>query len=242
MFEMSLVESSGRLKSKSSRYVWITGMFNAAIVGTMVLVPLLYPEALPRTSWTAMLTAPPPPAAAPPPPRPQAIARAVKGSAPLDVFTAPTRIPRTIDTARDEAPPQALGAGVVSMVGLGSNSAGPADAMGIGAPMAVVEVVRPKATAPAHVSSGVIAGNKLSGASPVYPAIAKAAHVSGAVVLHAVLSKTGTIRSLSVVSGPEMLRGSALSAVQGWMYRPYLLNGEATDVETTITVNFSFGG
>ena len=48
----------------------------------------------------------------------------------------------------------------------------------------------------------------------MYPAIAKAAHVSGAVVLHAVVSKTGTIQSLSVVSGPEMLRANAVLAVQ----------------------------
>ncbi|WP_348270840.1 energy transducer TonB [Terriglobus roseus] len=87
-----------------------------------------------------------------------------------------------------------------------------------------------------------MAGQIVTKTTPVYPPIAKAAHVSGAVVLHAVISKTGAIESLSVVSGLEMLRASAVAAVRAWRYRPYLLNGEPTEVETTITVNFSFGG
>ena len=124
-----------------------------------------------------------------------------------------------------------------------NGSDGPAGTIGLPAPPSVAVVVPPPhAAGPAHVSSGVIAGNKLAGSNPVYPAIAKAAHVSGTVVLHAVISRAGTIQSLGVVSGPEMLRASAISAVQDWRYKPYLLNGEPTDVDTTITVNFSFGG
>jgi protein TonB len=87
-----------------------------------------------------------------------------------------------------------------------------------------------------------VAGNKLSGSNPVYPPIAKAAHVSGAVVLHAIISKSGTIENLEVISGPEMLRNAATEAVRGWRYKPYILNGEPTEVETTVTVNFNFGG
>ena len=240
MFEASLVESSGALKSRSGRYLWITGSFNAAIVAVMILIPLLYPEALPRTAMMGMLSAPPPPPA-PPPPR-VAATRVADVVARLDPFTAPTRVPHAIDTRHDDAPPPSVGTGVVSMVDTASGSLGPAGALGFGAAPPVVNVSPPRAVAPLHISSGVIAGSKLSGSGPVYPPIAKAAHVSGAVVLHAVISKAGTIQSLSVVSGPEMLRANAVSAVQEWRYRPYLLNGEATEVETTITVNFLFGG
>jgi protein TonB len=60
--------------------------------------------------------------------------------------------------------------------------------------------------------------------------------------LHAIISKSGNVEQLTVVSGPEMLRANAISAVQQWKYKPYQLNGEATEVDTTITVNFSFGG
>jgi protein TonB len=73
---------------------------------------------------------------------------------------------------------------------------------------------------------------------PVYPPIARAAHVSGAVVLRATIGKDGTVEALEAVSGPEMLRASALEAVRHWVYRPYLRNFEPVAVETLITVNF----
>jgi protein TonB len=111
---------------------------------------------------------------------------------------------------------------------------------GIGsAPAPVVKLAPPKG--PQRVSSGVMSGSKISGSNPTYPPIAKAAHVSGAVVLHAVISKTGSVDNLTVISGPEMLRASALDAVRNWKYKPYLLNGEPTEVDTTVTVNFNFG-
>lgn len=94
---------------------------------------------------------------------------------------------------------------------------------------------------PVRVSSGVIAGNILTKVNPVYPADAKADHISGSVVLHAIISKTGSIESLNVISGPKALMTSALDAVKQWTYKPYLLNGNSTEVETTITVNYSLG-
>jgi protein TonB len=62
------------------------------------------------------------------------------------------------------------------------------------------------------------------------------------VVLHAIISKQGTITSLQAISGPDMLKGAALDAVRQWRYKPYLLNGEPTEVDTTITVNFNLNG
>jgi TonB family protein len=95
---------------------------------------------------------------------------------------------------------------------------------------------------PMRVSSGTMAGNLISRPDPVYPPEAKAAHVQGTVVLHALISKTGAIQSLNVVSGPDMLRKSAIDAVSRWTYKPYLLNGEPREVDTVITVHFTFGG
>ena len=68
---------------------------------------------------------------------------------------------------------------------------------------------------------------------------ARAAGVSGDVVLHAIIGKSGEMQSLQAISGPEMLKGAAIEAVKQWTYRPYLLNGEPTEVDTTITVTFS---
>jgi protein TonB len=77
---------------------------------------------------------------------------------------------------------------------------------------------------------------------PVYPVIGKAAHVEGTVVVEAVISREGTIESLRVVSGPQMLQSAALDAIREARYRPFRLNGEPTEVQTTITVNFRLGG
>ena len=81
----------------------------------------------------------------------------------------------------------------------------------------------------------------LSPIRPLYPPIAKAAGISGTVVVEAIISKAGTIESLHVISGPEILRAAALDAIQAARYRPYQLNGEPIEIQTTITVNFRMG-
>jgi len=105
----------------------------------------------------------------------------------------------------------------------------------------IVTVAKPKDTAPTRVSGGVSLGLLLTPIQPVYPPIARAVGVQGTVVLEAVISKAGRIESVHVVSGPDMLRRAATEAVQGARYRPYLLSGEPTEVQTTITVVFKLG-
>jgi TonB family protein len=92
------------------------------------------------------------------------------------------------------------------------------------------------------ISAGIAAGMILKKQVPAYPEDAKAARVSGAVVLQAVIGTDGAIRDLHVVSAPaSSLAASALWAVSHWQYRPYLFNGEPVEVHTTINVIFSFG-
>jgi periplasmic protein TonB len=73
---------------------------------------------------------------------------------------------------------------------------------------------------------------------PLYPHAAVLAHIFGAVQLHAFIGKDGAIQSLSVVSGNPLLAQAALDAVRQWRYKPYMLNDEAVEVETFITVKF----
>jgi protein TonB len=75
--------------------------------------------------------------------------------------------------------------------------------------------------------------------APPYPVLAKATRTEGTVVLEAIISKAGAIENLHVVSGPPMLRQAAFDAVRTWRYRPYLLDGQPTEVETTVNVIFS---
>src|SRR5260221_574434 len=75
----------------------------------------------------------------------------------------------------------------------------------------------------------------------VYPAMAVQTRTQGTVILHALISKDGSIESLQVVSGHPFLARAALDAVRQWRYRPYILNGQPIEVETQVTVNFTLG-
>jgi TonB family protein len=95
----------------------------------------------------------------------------------------------------------------------------------------------------APVSGGVIAGKRIKFVEPVYPAAAKIARLSGAVLLSAIIGVDGSVRRLApIASTDRMFTDEAMDAVKKWKYSPYLLNGEPTEVDTTITVNFSLYG
>lgn len=116
---------------------------------------------------------------------------------------------------------------------LGSTPRTPAVGVGSGEPT--------KTRAPLHLSSGVSAGLLLSPIRPIYPHIAIITRTEGTVVVEAVISKQGRIEAAHILSGPELLRNSALAAVQTAHYKPYVLNGEAVAVETHITVTYRLG-
>jgi len=91
-----------------------------------------------------------------------------------------------------------------------------------------------------HVEGGVIAGKILTKTQPVYPDSAKERHLGGKIVLRAIIGRDGHIHSLRPVSSDDPdLAISAIDAVRHWTYQPYLLNGEPTEVDTTITVNYN---
>jgi protein TonB len=89
------------------------------------------------------------------------------------------------------------------------------------------------------ISAGVAEGMLIHRTDPVYPEFAKNAHVSGTVLLGGEITKTGSLAGLHVLSGPPVLRGPALDAVKNWRYRPYMLNNQPVEVQTTIKVIFS---
>ena len=94
----------------------------------------------------------------------------------------------------------------------------------------------------ARIAGGVIAGSIVKKVPPIYPMSARQAHISGSVILKAVIGRDGRIISLRPIKVPDPdLAIAALIAVRQWTYKPYLLNGEPTEVDTTITVNFNFG-
>jgi TonB family protein len=77
-------------------------------------------------------------------------------------------------------------------------------------------------------------------ATPVYPPLARAARVTGAVVLAVLVGTDGHVAGARVVSGHALLTDAALHAVEQWVYSPTIVNGQPTEVETMVTVNFQF--
>ena len=114
----------------------------------------------------------------------------------------------------------------------GINSAAPAG------PHVSVRSAAAPSSKPLNLSQGVTAGHLIAPIRPEYPAIARTTGVEGTVVIQAVISRTGVIESAHVVSGPVMLQRAALDAVRQARYHPFLLNGQPTDVQTTITILF----
>jgi protein TonB len=250
MFEDSLLESGGRNSRLHRRGPWATLLsfvLQAMLVGILVLIPLIYTEALPRQQLMGYLVAPPPPPPPPPPPAAAPIVKVVKVQTELDngQLKAPTAIPKKIQMVKeDEAPPSTGGVpgGVVG--GVAGGQAGGVLGGVLGSLMSNAPTAAPKIATPKRitVSQGVTAGLLIRKVAPTYPPLAKQARIQGAVVLQAVIGKDGTIQNLRAVTGHPMLIPSALDAVRQWKYKPYFLNGEPVEVDTQVTVNFTLAG
>ena len=146
-------------------------------------------------------------------------------------LNAPSRISNDLKalTGKEAPPPASFSSGGVEGLGSGGQFLS-----GQGGPK-----VKVLAAKKASISAGVAVGLLVQKTAPVYPPLAKAAHVSGTVVIQATISKTGGVGNLRAVSGPKMLQQAALDAVRNWRFRPYLLDGEPVETDTTVNVTFA---
>jgi periplasmic protein TonB len=242
MFEDSLIESGNKLKTKRGRTTAFSFMLEAIVVGVLVLIPLLFTEALPKAQLMMALVAPPPPPPPPPPPAEVHVVKQVQTDIVNGQLRTPTKIPKKIEMIKEEEAPPPMMSGVVGGVPGGV----PGGQMGgvMGSIIGSANTAIPRAATPqrVRVSAGVTQGMVIRKVNPTYPQIAKTARVQGQVVLQAVISKEGTIEGLKVISGHPLLTQSAVDAVKQWRYRPYILNGEPVEVDTTVTVIFSLAG
>ena len=224
----------------------IAYMIEGILIGVMVLVPLIYTEALPKAQLMGILMAPPPPPPPPPPPAAPVPQRIIRKVTVDDIMRAPTMIPKTIARIKDE--PDETPQGAVGVVG-GVPGGVPGGTLGgvlggvIGGVLssAVAPPPPPKAAAPKRIRVGgqVEAARLIFQPKPEYPPLAKMARIQGTVRLEAIISKDGMIQDLKVMQGHPLLVKSALEAVQRWRYQPTLLNGEPVEVITEIDVNFT---
>jgi len=218
MFADSLLESPW---ADRSRRGWTTLLsFTAQMLGVGILLalPLIYTEGLP----TLKLITSGAPLAPPPGPPPEAH-QVNSGRHPIvsgrHVIVVPIALP-THGVQPEVGEPEQVNECLTCVPG------GTGDPRGVG----IVTSVGP---APPPI--------------PVPPKPAAkppriSARVQGAVVLRAVISRSGTIENLQVLTGHPLLTSAALDAVRQWRYRPYILNGEPVVVETQVTVNFLLAG
>ena len=249
MFEDSLITSGVSLEQRrnAGRTRWIAMVsvgIQGLILGAFVAVPMIWPERLPLISVAPK------------------IASLTLKKPEVKVEPKPIRVETTNDRAvQAPAQPQPLmearGSNVIHLgnpiaeaaeappfdfnVRMGTGSPiGPAGSgNGTGAGTAVVTVSKPGP--PPRISDGVTKGMLLAPIRPIYPRIAIMSHIEGTVVVTATIDKHGRVTGLQVVSGNPMLTSAAIDAIKDARYRPYLLNGEPTDIITTISVNFRFG-
>lgn len=236
MFEQTFVSRGDRGRSPVTIAASFAGQ--ALIVLCLMLAPLLHPQALRYVLQRGMLD----------PPRP--LVQIVQTAAPphatpsrqifrASILQAPAKVPQRIAMISDPAPELGI---QTSASGVAGDNSLPFAPLG--------EIPKPQPPPPApkpvlnkppsrvRVSVSVQQARLTYQVKPAYPPLARAARISGTVVLEATIGKDGSIQNLQLVSGHPLLSQSALAAVAQWKYRPTLLSGEPVEVATQIIVNF----
>jgi protein TonB len=249
MFEQTLVSEG---KTNISWTVLVAFGGELVLVTTLVLIPLIYRQALPRAQSTnAIFLAPPPPP--PPPPSPRAallrVAKVIPRPFVVGHLTAPVTVPKQVANLIEQefGPPSEatalagvpggvpggqIGGVIGGIVGSIPSAAPP--------PPPPSPVQNELAATPQRIRLGgdIQAGKLLYQVTPAYPPAARAVRVQGAVRLNAVVGKDGVVREITLVSGHPLLVRAAMQAAQQFMYRPTFLNGQAVEVDTVIVVQF----
>ena len=240
MFEEMVVSTSTNQKTNKPWTVALSMIFQVVFLAILILIPLIYTEALPKTLMSSILLAPPPPPPPPPPPATvQVIRKPVQHLMDAGKLVTPKAIPKDIKIIKEEAEPPDMGMAGGVPGGVAGGSAGGALGGVIGG--AGNAPPPPPKASPKRVTVGgnVQAARLVNRVQPLYPPLARQTRISGTVKLHAIIGKNGAVEQLQVVSGHPLLVQSALDAVRQWRYQPTLLNGDPVEVDTEIDVIFS---
>ncbi|HEX5229850.1 MAG TPA: TonB family protein [Bryobacteraceae bacterium] len=248
MFEQSFV---GTGKTRRPWTVVVAFGGQVVVIAALLAIPLLFVQSLPMAQLAdSILLAPPPPPPPPPPPAPSVhVAKAIR-TAPrkldLSQLIAPRTIPKQVVAINDihELPPPSEVAGVVGGVPGGLPGGVVGGVIG-GLPSAVPPPPPPKAEPPqpatparVRIGGNVQAAKLIREVQPLYPVLARDARIAGTVRLQAIISKTGHVEDLKLVSGQPLLVDAAMDAVRQWVYKPTYLNGTPVEVVTEVDVNF----
>jgi periplasmic protein TonB len=241
MFADSLLDSHWPNRSQRGWTTLASFAVQGLCVAAVLMLPLLYNQGLPKLHLVS-LGAP----LGPPPGRRSLTAHhpstaSTQPNISPSIIVAPPEVPRGIERGGTTPPPEDNGCPTCVPGGTGDIASGNVvpDSLGNTAPVVPAPPV-PVAQSPRV--SVMMEGNLIQKVQPAYPPLARAGRIQGPVVLRALISKTGTIEKVRVLSGPPLLVRAAVDAVSQWRYRPYRLNGEPLEVETQVTVNFILSG
>ncbi len=245
MFDDLVVSGAHRQKTHTRWTILVSLIGQLCILTVLILIPLIYTQALPTSMLTTMLTAPPPPPPAPPPP-PKAVA-VVKPPPSFiqhNQLIAPKVIPKNVTIVKEKAAPPSMDGMTGGVVG-GATGGSAGGVMGgiIGSTGPAAPPPPPKKTPEIiHVGGDAEAARCIRKVTPIYPEIAQEARIQGTVVFHAIIGKDGTVQQLTYISGPPLLVQAAKEAIEQWRYQPELLNGVPVEVDTVISAVFTLGG
>jgi periplasmic protein TonB len=218
---------------------------HALLIGVVILLPLVLYDAVPEAregGLRAFFAAPPdiaPPPPPPPPPAPAALARprapSVETVRPLDptLFTAPLQVPDRV-----VAEPTDLG-GVEGGVPGGVEGGVPGGVVGgiVGGLPREGAIAEPPVKV-VRVGGQIAAPKLVHTVRPEYPEVARMAHLSGIVVLEALVGIDGRVENVKALNANPVLEQAATDAVAQWRYKPLLLNGVPTRFILTVTITF----
>ncbi len=243
MFEQSLVVKSTEMRRRKRWATALSLVVETTVIGAALMIPMFTTQALPPAPSLADIIHAP--MGRPKPPH-------------VDVFTEqhpqqvrqhlgnqlmqPDHIPTNIDRTAENRPPEepvevADNRPYIPGLPPGDPPRDP-NAVDKFLPKDPVLPQEQKPTVYRPSTSSVMEGYLMRRVTPVYPQIARQIRLEGTVVLQAVISREGRIEQLQAVSGHALLIPAAVAAVQQWLYRPYLLNGNPVEVHTEIRVNF----
>lgn len=248
MFRESLIETSGTMRARR-RWATLASFFvETAALGVLVLVPLIYTEALPSLHFSDQLPPPPGRRIAGPKVHKTELVKVPSELQP-GTITAPLRVPSHIDMTPDRKRPGTDAEVAPPCVYCVDNGIPMDDATQGKNPLIAIlkPPVDPRANVKVASNPGIVRisvmqpGMLISRVEPKYPRIAIETRTQGTVVLTALIGRDGRVENLQAVSGHPLLIPAALDAVRQWRYRPTILNSQPVEVETQITVNFRLG-
>lgn len=231
MFDELVVSSVVPVRTSKRWTVVLSAIGQSILLALLILIPLMYTNALPNALLRTMIVVPRPPAEAP---KPLRGATTRVRLIPLSRITAPAAIPPRISADTNEPPTVYVDGSLIS-------DADSAALREILRPAPVIALPQTPDSRTQRIRHGGVVQSALlvNRVMPEYPAVARIARISGTVVLHAIIAKDGTVQELSFVSGPPLLMKAAMDSVRQWRYRPTMLNDEPVEVETTIDVVFN---